>query len=77
MNREMALLYINKELPKVPIGTVFLLSDLFPGYIWKDLRLADRIWLGTTFLSKVQENEIEEIIILEKTSSNKQKYKKI
>lgn len=76
MNREDAYLYIKKEVDKVPSDTIFLLSDLFPGYIWKSISLANRIWLGSTFLSKVQENEFTSIEILEKTSSNKQKYKK-
>lgn len=53
-----------------------MISDLFKGYEWKKIAKADRLWLGREFLNRVKNNEIKNIEIMEKTSSNKQVYKK-
>ena len=64
------------ELSCLQTSDEFLISDLFKGYEWKKIAKADRLWLGREFLNKVKNNEIKNIEIMEKTSSNKQVYKK-
>ena len=54
-----------------------MISDMFKGFVWKKVSKADRLWLGREFLNKVKNNEVKNIKIMEKTSSNKQMYKKI
>lgn len=56
-------------------GEIFLVRDLFKGYIWKRIELRDRLLLGTLFLNYVQVNDIG-VVAIEKTSSNQQKYMK-
>lgn len=57
-------------------GEKFLLKDLFKGYVWSRFDRATRINLGTLFLNEVKNNPSLEISILDKTSSNQQKYMK-
>ena len=56
-------------------GEVFLLKDLFKGYEWNRIPFKDRLLLGTLFLNSVR--ELPSIVILQKTSSNQQKYRKV
>lgn len=62
------------ELSYLQTSDEFLISDMFKGYEWKKIAKADRLWLGREFLNKVKNNEIKNIEIMEKTSSNKQIY---
>ena len=57
-------------------GEVFLVKDLFKGYVWNRIPRKDRLLLGTLFLNLVNQmnGELKEI---EKTSSNQQRYKKV
>lgn len=64
------------ELSYLQTNDEFLISDLFKGYEWKKIAKADRLWLGRKFLNRVKNNEIKNIEVMEKTSSNKQVYKK-
>ncbi len=70
------LLLAKKELESVPKGTEFLVKDLFKGYEWNLYQKNTRLLLGTLFLNYVQ-SEKPSVLILKKTSSNQQKYKKI
>lgn len=70
------LLQAKAELKNVPSGTTFLVRDLFKGYEWNKYPRNIRLVLGTLFLNYV-ENENTSILVLEKTSSNQQKYKKV
>ena len=54
----------------------FLLKDLFKGYEWNRIQFKNRLLLGTLFLNYVN-SESKEILALEKTSANQQKYKKL
>ena len=65
------------ELDNLLVNDEFMISDMFKGFVWKKVSKADRLWLGTEFLIKVKNNEVKNIKIMEKTSSNKQMYKKI
>lgn len=65
------------ELDNLLVNDEFMISDMFKGFVWKKVSKADRLWLGRQFLNKVKNNEVKNIKIMEKTSSNKQMYKKI
>ena len=65
------------ELDNLIVNDEFMISDMFKGFVWKKVSKADRLWLGREFLNKVKNNEVKNIKIMEKTSSNKQMYKKI
>jgi len=51
---------------------IFLVKDLFKGYIWNRIPRKDRLLLGTLFLNHVNTFK-EEIKIVEKTSSAQQR----
>ena len=55
---------------------VFLVKDLFKGYVWNRIPRKDRLLLGTLFLNYVNMTE-GSIKAIENTSSNQQRYKKI
>lgn len=57
-------------------GEVFLVKDLFKGYEWNRIQRKNRLLLGTLFLSHVANGKSSEIEIIDKTSSNQQRYKK-
>jgi hypothetical protein len=58
-------------------GEEFLVKDLFKGYEWQRYHIKDRLLLGTLFLNEVKTNPSLKIAILDKTSSNQQKYRKL
>jgi Domain of unknown function (DUF1413) len=57
-------------------GEIFLVKDLFKGYIWNRIAVKDRLLLGTLFLNYVQKKK-SSLIPVEKTSSHQQRYKKV
>lgn len=56
---------------------IFLVKELFKGYIWNRIPRNDRLLLGTLFLNQVNKMGGKDIIAIEKTSSNQQRYMKI
>jgi len=65
-----------RETENLNEGEVFLVKDLFKGYIWNRIPRKDRLLLGTLFLNRVSKMK-GNIKAIEKTSSNQQKYKKV
>lgn len=65
-----------KETENLDEGEVFLVKDLFKGYVWNRVPRKDRLLLGTLFLNQIKKKE-SDIKVIEKTSSNQQRYKKI
>ncbi len=57
-------------------GELFLVKDLFKGYMWNRIPRNTRLLLGTLFLNAVNNDRNIKIDVVEKTSSNQQKYKK-
>ncbi|WMJ88252.1 single-stranded DNA-binding protein [Anaerocolumna sp. MB42-C2] len=57
-------------------GEIFLLKDLFKGYVWNRIAVKDRLLLGTLFLNYVQQGKCY-MYAIEKTSSHQQLYQKI
>lgn len=65
-----------RETENLNEGEVFLVKDLFKGYVWNRIPRKDWLLLGTLFLN--MGNKMEgNIKAIEKTSSNQQRYKKI
>lgn len=64
-----------KETDNLNEGEVFLVKDLFKGYMWNRIPLKDRLLLGTLFLNHVNKTA-GNIEAIEKTSSNQQRYKR-
>lgn len=54
-------------------GEVFLVKDLFKGYVWNRIPRKDRLLLGTLFLNWVNKTD-GNLKAIEKTSSNQQRY---
>lgn len=65
-----------KETENLNEGEVFLVKELFKGYIWNRIPRKDRLLLGTLFLNQVNKSNGKGIKATEKTSSNQQKYMK-
>ena len=57
-------------------GEIFLVKDLFKGYIWNRIPVKDRLLLGTLFLNYIHQGK-SNLCAIEKTSSHQQQYKKI
>jgi len=65
-----------KEAKKLKEGEIFLVKDLFKGYLWNRIPKKDRILLGTLFLNQVNKMDGEGIKVIEKTPSNQQRYER-
>jgi hypothetical protein len=65
-----------REVDQLFDGEVFLIKDLFKGYEWNRIPIKDRLLLGTLFLNYVNKTS-GNIVAIEKTSSNQQRYRKI
>lgn len=65
-----------KETENLNNGEVFLVKDLFKGYVWNRIPRKDRLLLGTLFLNYVNKTT-GNIKPIEKTTSNQQRYKKL
>lgn len=65
-----------KETESLNEGEIFLVKDLFKGYVWNRIPRKDRLLLGTLFLNRVSKMN-GKLKAIEKTSSNQQRYKKI
>lgn len=64
------------EIKKLKSGEKFLVRDLFKGYEWNRIPKKDRILLGTLFLNYAKETATTDIEVIEKSTSNQQKYMK-
>ena len=64
-----------QEITNLQSGEEFLVKDLFKGYYWNRIPIKDRLLLGTLFLNYFS-SEGQDVQIIEKTSSNQQKYRK-
>jgi len=61
------------ELTHLKSGEIFLVRDLFKGYVWNRISRSNRLLIGTLFLNYVKSNDVS-IIPIEKTSSGQQRY---
>ena len=65
-----------RETENLNDGEVFLVKDLFKGYVWNRIPRKDRLLLGTLFLNHVTKMN-GNLKAIEKTSSNQQRYKNV
>lgn len=65
-----------KETDNLQEEEIFLIRDLFKGYVWNRIPIKDRLLLGTLFLHHVNKAG-GNIQAIEKTSSNQQRYEKL
>ena len=63
-----------KETKNLKKGEIFLVKELFKGYIWNRIPRNYRLLLGTLFLNQVNKMDGKDLIAIEKTSSNQQRY---
>lgn len=66
-----------KETENLNEGEVFLVKELFKGYVWNRIPRKDRLLLGTLFLNQANKLNGKGIKAIEKTASNQQKYMKV
>ncbi|WP_047381018.1 DUF1413 domain-containing protein [Cetobacterium sp. ZWU0022] len=76
MNIEEHVDYILNEMKKVPVGKKFKVSDLYKKYEWDQIRVGDRLTIGTKVKAKILEVPNNDISIEEKTTSNQQLYRR-
>lgn len=65
-----------QETENINDGEIFLVKELFKGYVWNRIELRDRLLLGILFLDYVHQVE-GPLCAIEKTSSHQQRYQKI
>lgn len=63
------------EIDKLNDGEVFLVKDLFKGYVWNRIPRKDRLLFWTLFLNWVNKTD-GNLKAIEETSSNQQRYEK-
>ena len=76
MNVNQLLEYAIQEVKELNSGEVFLVRELFKGYLWNRIPRKDRLLLGTLFLNWTQQKS-NIVTPINKTSSGQQKYQKI
>lgn len=65
-----------QELDCLEKGDMFIVKDLFKGYIWNKQKRSERLLLGSLFLNYVKQN-LEIFRLREKNSSGQQRYEKL
>ena len=64
------------ELQNVRPGEEFLVRDLWKGYEWNRIPIADRLLIGRMFYDAVTQQDPCPVEILDKTTAKQQKYRK-
>jgi hypothetical protein len=64
-----------QETENLQEGEVFLVKDLFKGYVWNRIPVKDRLLLGILFLNHVHQDD-SRVCAIDKTSSHQQRYQK-
>ena len=64
-----------KETEYLNDGEVFLVEDLYKGYFWNRIPRRTRLLLGILFLNHIKKSN-NNVKVIEKTSSNQQRYQK-
>jgi len=65
-----------QETEHINEGEIFLVKDLFKGYVWNRIELKNRLLLGILFLNYIHQTD-GPLCAIEKTSSHQQRYQKI
>lgn len=64
------------EVKKLKNGEIFLVKDLFKGYLWSRNNINERSLLGAMFLNEMKKKK-GYVEILDKTMSGQQRYMKL
>jgi hypothetical protein len=64
-----------EEIKNLENNEIFLLKDLYKGYVWNRIPVKHRLILGTLFLEQIKKDNVS-VEVIEKTSSKQQKYRK-
>lgn len=64
-----------EQLNNIRTGEVFIVKDLFRGYIWNRVPKNERLLLGTLFLNYIKTEKADKVFPDGKNSSGQQKYK--
>ncbi len=62
-----------EELRNLNSKEIFLVRNLFKGYVWNKISKSSRLLLCTLLFNYIKSNDIE-IVLIEKTSSGQQGY---
>ena len=65
------------KINSIPLGTVFLLKDLFEGVEWSNLEKGERLSFGKFFKNEVLEGRIPNVSYIGKAQNNSAKYQKV
>jgi len=63
------------ETRNLKAGEIFLVKDLFKGYLWNRIPRGDRLLLGSMFLSYIGMHDCQ-ITVIDKGASGQQRYQK-
>lgn len=63
------------ETRQLKSGEVFLVRDLFKGYLWNRIPRGDRLLLGSLFLSSIGSND-HQVSVHDKGVSGQQRYRR-
>ena len=64
------------EISYLKSKSIFILNDLYKGYVWREIPIEDRKLLGRLFFHEINSSSDYGITALDKTSSNQQRYQK-
>lgn len=65
------------EIENLQSGEIFIVRDLFKGYAWNREGKNDRMKAGILFLNEATSGVLHNVVeVLDKSTSNQQKYKK-
>ena len=64
------------ELENVKEGEIFVVRDLWVGYVWNRIPRADRLLIGRLFYNAVMQQNPCPVEVIEKTKDKQQKYRK-
>lgn len=65
-----------EEINNLHEGEIFLVKDLFKGYVWHRIAVKDRLLLGILFLNYIRKCP-SNVHVIDKTSSHQQQYQKV
>lgn len=66
------------EVNNLSSGEIFIVKDLFKGYLWNRENKNERLKVGILFLNEVTSGILADVVgALDKTSAHQQKYKKL
>lgn len=69
--------YAKISIAKMPVGTEFIVKDLFLGAAWNNFSRGEKISFGRYFSAAVKEGKLQNISCIGRKKNNTSLYKKI